>query len=248
MSTSQSGKLVSHLSDFIEYGGFPEVIMEQNSENKARILKEYVEVMLLRDVIERYDIKNTGVLKLLFKGIVSSTSSSFSKNKFYNFLKSTGKSLSKNTIYYYMKNLEDAFVIHSLRRFSYSLKNVEQSLPKVYPIDSGLLRIHGFPFSENQGMTIENVVAIELLRRKSIDPESEIYYWRSNQTYEVDFVLFRGRKVDRIIQVCYDITAYETKEREVKSLMKASNDLHCRNLVIITSDKENSELVNGKEI
>jgi predicted AAA+ superfamily ATPase len=90
-------------------------------------------------------------------------------------------------------------------------------------------------------MSIENVVAIELLRRKSMDPELEVYYWKSNQTYEVDFVLCRGRKVDTIIQVCYDITAYDTKEREVKSLIKASNDLHCDNLAIITWNKEDSE-------
>jgi uncharacterized protein len=248
MSSSEKDQLMSYLSNYMRSGGFPEVVLEEDDDVRVRILKDYVEVMLLRDVVERYAVKNVNLLKTLYGGLVSSTSSTFSTNKFYNHLKSSGRSLSKNTLYDYMKHLEDVYAIHVLRSFSYSHKKIEQSLPKVYPIDPGLLRVHSIQRHGNLGTMIENVVAIELLRLKSSNPHLEVYYWKDSQQREVDFVVKNGECVESLIQVCYDIEEYRTKEREIRSLIKASSELSCENLVIITWEKDGVETVKGKKI
>ncbi|MCK4614447.1 MAG: ATP-binding protein [Thermoplasmata archaeon] len=248
MSSSRKAKMLSHLSNYIKFGGFPEVVIENDDTIKLRILQEYVEVMLVRDVIERYGIKNVNVLKSLYGGLISSTSSTFSTHKFYNYLKSRGVSTSKNTLYEYTKHLKDVYAIILLGSFDYSLRKVQQSLAKPYPIDPGLLFIRSFRFSRDLGNSIEAIVAIELFRMRSQNPQLEISYWKNNNQKEVDFVVKEGTEVQSLIQVCYDVDDYKTKEREIKSLIKASDESGCDNLLILTWDKEASESIKGKQI
>ncbi|MBU4086399.1 MAG: DUF4143 domain-containing protein, partial [Nanoarchaeota archaeon] len=86
------------------------------------------------------------------------------------------------------------------------------------------------------GRLYENIVAIELKRRGK-----ECYYWKNTEKEEVDFVIKEGIKLRQLIQVCYDISDIDTKKREIKALLKASNDLKCNNLLVITSDKDEEE-------
>lgn len=84
--------------------------------------------------------------------------------------------------------------------------------------------------------------AIELLRKKHyFDPILEIYYWKDTSGLEVDFVLARGPEVMQLIQVCYDLENIITRERELKSLVKASKELECTDLLVITWDYEGEE-------
>lgn len=120
--------------------------------------------------------------------------------------------------------------------------------PKPYPIGPGLLHLHGTRFSVNMGTAKENVVAIELLRRSSVEIETEIFYWKDAQQREVDFVVKKGTDVASLILVCYDTGDHETGERERMSLLRAGNVLNCKELVVITWDEEGSKQVNDKEI
>ena len=97
--------------------------------------------------------------------------------------------------------------------------------------------------SENRGLIIENIVAIELWRRGA-----EIYYWKDYQNREVDFVIKEGTKVIQLIQVCENVSNINTKEREIKGLLESSKDLRCNNLLIITSDYVDEELIDNKKI
>jgi predicted AAA+ superfamily ATPase len=119
LSSSKKDKIRSKLSIFLKFGSFPEITLEKDNDLMHKIIKEYVEVMLIQDIIERYNIKNTKLLKILFDGIISSTSSTFSIHKFFKFLRSQGMKISKNTLYQYVQYLEDAYAIIILRSFNF---------------------------------------------------------------------------------------------------------------------------------
>jgi len=105
-------------------------------------------------------------------------------------------------------------------------------------MDLGFINLSGFRFSEDIGRSMENLVAVELLRRRSINPMLEIYYWKDYQHKEVDFVLKSGLAIEQLIQVTYASSREEIKKREIKALIKAGNELQCDDLFIITWDYE----------
>ena len=98
---------------------------------------------------------------------------------------------------------------------------------------------------------MENIVAIELLRRFSINKKTKIFYWREygkQEGKEVDFVIKEGLKIKQLIQVTYASDRDEINQREIKSLVKASDLLNCKNLLIITWDYEDKLKINNLEI
>jgi predicted AAA+ superfamily ATPase len=127
-----------------------------------------------------------------------------------------------------------------LRKFSYSYRHAEQSVPKAYLVDNGLLRANGI---KDKGRLMENLIFIELMRRNL-----DIAYYKSVTKEEVDFLIKEGKSVKQLIQACYDISNFNTKEREVKALIKASKELECRNLLVITWDYESEERLGGKNV
>ena len=248
LSSEKRSWVMKYLEEFVRFGGFPEVVLEDDEDSKVRTLKEYVEVLLMRDVVERHKVKNIKVLRMLFNAIHGSFSKEFSVHKFYNFLKSQGIAVSKNTLYEYFQHYEDAFAVIPVRRFSYSIREAEQSLPKVYQIDNGYAAQMGIRFSQNMGRLMENAVAIEMLRKRSFSPLLEFFYWKDSSGKEVDFVVKKGENVLELVQVCYDVEEYDTKARETSALIKASNKLFCKKLKIITWDHEEMEKIEGKKI
>jgi predicted AAA+ superfamily ATPase len=125
---------------------------------------------------------------------------------------------------------------------------VEQSLPKVYPIDPGFILTHSTRFSRDLGKAMENVVAVELFRRRSEQPNQDIYYWKEQNGKEVDFVIKENLKITKLIQVCYDIDNFNTYRREIDSLLRSSEVLECNDLCVITWDKDEIIEVKGKKI
>ena len=101
---------------------------------------------------------------------------------------------------------------------------------------------------ENRGRLIENTVAIELKRRQASDSSLDIYYWKNDLQEEVDFVIKDGLKVKQLIQVCYNMDNPNTRLREIKAMLKASSELKCSDLLIITWDYEAEEEHKGKKI
>jgi len=248
LSSARKSIIKNKLMNYIEYGGFPEVILEEDERLKIKILKEYVEVILIRDIIERHNVRNTKILRILFNALVSTYSKQFSAHKFYNSLRSQGIKISKNTIYEYLGYLEDSFFIFPVRKFDFSLRNIEHSLPKIYIVDNGYPSKLGLRSSPDTGRLMENTVGIELFRRMSNDPLLKLDYWRDIRGMEVDFVVRERTEVKELIQVCYDIDDYDTKTREVHALMKASDELDCDTLKIITWEGKEDENIDGKVI
>lgn len=237
LSSAQKAKIVHKLEDYVKYGGYPETVIYR--EEWERILREILDVTIFRDIVERYDIKNIKVLKIFLNAIFNSKE--FSIHKFFNFLKSQGTKVSKNTLYNYFEYFADSFIVFPLRRFSYSYKDVESSIPKIYLVDNGLLSLQGI---RDKGRLIENIVFVELKRKGTRD----LFYYKSTSDREVDFVIRDGKTVKELIQVCYDIDNFSTKERETRALLNASKELNCDDLLIITWNHEAEEDVSGKII
>ena len=196
-------------------------------------------------MVQRYKIRYVDDLYNLARFLMSSFSNVVSYTK----LKNTLKFRSVHTVQNYVRYLEDAYLVFHLDRFSFKQREQIKSPKKVYAVDTGMANALAFTFSENIGKLMENTVAVELLRQMSgSSSRLELYYWKDQQHREVDFVIKEGADVARLIQVCYDIDDPKTKERELKSLVRAAGELNCRDLLVITWDWEGEEEFKGCDI
>lgn len=246
-SSMERFSITKCLNEYLKVGGFPEVVLEENSDLKLRILKEYLETMFFKDLVERYHVKNQALLRELMKFLTTNTANLFSLNAFYRWIKSTYP-VTKRTLLNYVAYLEDTGLFFLVRKFSYSLKEQTQTPRKCYIVDIGLRSAYGFKFSEDEGRNLENTVFIELQRRKAKNPLMEIFYWQDYKKREVDFVIKQGKTIEQLIQVCAKIDDFRIKEREIGALVKASEQLKCNNLSVITFDYEKEEEINGKKV
>ncbi len=238
------GLIMKYLEEYLQFGGFPEIV-NYSEHLKIRTLQEYLDMVIYKDLVERYGIEKISVMKGLIRLIVKNFSRRVSIRKLYNSLSSEG-SLSRNTVYEYFSYLEDVGFVIPVRKFSYSERESTKSVAKLYVIDNGFPTIYGV---KDLGYRMENLVAIELLRRKHyFNPLLEVSYWQDRQQREVDFVIKEGFEVKELIQVCYNTDDINTREREIKALLKASENLRCNNLLVITQDYEGAENINGKRI
>ncbi len=244
MSSKEKSLLLNLLEEYINFGGFPEIVLEENEENKLKMIEEYYNLIIYRDIVERYKIKNIQLIKWLIKSLINSFSKEFSVHKLYLTLKSKGIKVSKNTLYTYFSILEDSLFVFPVPKFTFSVRKKELLINKVYLSDICFTKLVGI--SKNIGRKMENVVFLELLRRRK--PLTEIFYYKNQQGEEVDFVIKEGGKIKQLIQVCYDIDDYETKKREVKALVKTGSELKCKNLIIITWDQKFEEIYKERKI
>ncbi len=226
--------------EYMALGGMPEVY-----KYGTEIAKGIFADIVTKDVIKRYNVRNMSAVDGLAKYLVANMGSEISYSK----LRNVFGIKEIVTVKKYIKYLTDAYLVIVMERFSFKLKESIIAPKKVYCIDHGMaLSING-ELSNNKGRLMENVVAVELMRRKWYhDRDIEIYYWKNHAHAEVDFIIKKGNKVIHLIQVCYEMKNLKTKEREVNALITASKDLHCNNLQIITFEDEGVETVNGKRI
>jgi len=229
--------LKRELKNYLDLGGFPEIIVEK--ENPSIYIRELYSKIVERDIVSRYNIS----YKKTFREIAMSSISNPSRSISYNKIKKQFGLGSDHTVKNYISYLEEAYLIFLLNRFSYKPAEVEKSEKKVYVIDSGIINNASLKFSKDYGHIYENAVAIELLRKKAFNPALEIYYWKNQQQEEVDFVVKQGIKIKELIQVCYNTSDTKVKEREMRALLKASKELKCRNLIVISEDREGGEQV-----
>ena len=133
----------------------------------------------------------------------------------------------------YIDYIKSAFLILELPQFSYSLKKQQKSLKKYYSIDSGIANSVSFRFSENKGSILENIVFLHL--KNSVD---NLYYYKTRNNLEVDFLVLENMEIKDLIQVCWSIENPETRAREIKSLAAAMEELNIKSSKIITYDQE----------
>lgn len=240
-STREIALIKKSLEDYLSLGGFPEVVQ---GENYKRYLIALYSTILTKDIILRHKIKYVNTLKELANYLISNFARKITFNKLKNifFLKSV------HTPQNYFSFIEESYLIFPIEKFSFKAKERLTSPRKIYSIDTGLINAISMKFSQEIGYIYENAVAIELLRKKSFNPGIDIYYWEDTYRHEVDFAIKQGLKVKQLIQVCYDVANYDTQKREIRSLLKASQELKCSNLLVITQDFEAEEKYKNKKI
>jgi predicted AAA+ superfamily ATPase len=236
-----------YLEEYFETGSFPEVALEKNENIKTRILKEYLSTMFFRDMIERYNIRNEAVIREMVRFFSSNVSSIFSLNNIWKWLRQSHP-LTKKTLLNYSACLEDTGLFFYLRKFSFSVKEQAQTRRKVYIVDNGLRNASGFRFSEDKGKILENTVFLELKQRQNRDPSLELFYFQDYEKREVDFVLKEKNRIKCLMQVCASLQNFETKKREINSLLSAGRDLRCGNLIVLTLEEEGEEKIQGKKM
>jgi predicted AAA+ superfamily ATPase len=233
-------EIKSLLRKYIEFGSFPEVVL---NEQKKEILIRYYEDVMNKDLIKRYKIRKTEEVKSLAKYYFTNISNLTTFTSLEKHLRISSDTIEKFSMYF-----EDAYILFLLKRFSYKVKQQDKSPKKIYCIDTGLANTVGLRFSENLGRLAENIVFLKLKKEALNNPDLEIFYWKDEYHKEVDFVIKEKLKITQLIQVCWNIEDEMTKKREVNSLVKAMDEFKLKEGLVITEDFESEEKLNGRKI
>ncbi len=224
------------LYDYMRNGGFPEVTALANDPNVY--LPALFDSIVLTDVVKRYHLNQpvnlTNVSAYLLANIA--TTQSYTK------LKNALHFKSVFTLQRYVSYLTEAYLFYELLRFSPKLKEQFKAPRKVYAIDNGMVTTRSFRTSPNMGSLCENLVFLELIRR-GYKPNKNLFYYQTKNGKEVDFVLRKDYKTEKLLQVCYDLSDVQTKKREESALMEAEKELDCTHSEIITYDSLESWLL-----
>lgn len=224
-----------HLDYVLKWGSFPEVVFLDESHKEA-ILKEYYKDILYRDIVPRFEVRHANKLEEIAYFVMSNISNPIS---YHNIGELAGTH--ENTVREYLSYFEKAYLSFQVAKFSYSLNEQIKNPKKVYFIDTGMRNTVCFRFSQDIGRLCENLVFMDMRRRGK-----NVYYWKGKG--EVDFVVKEGMKIDKLIQVCWEINNARTKEREVKALVEAMEKFDIGEGVVITDDYFGDEEKNGKII
>lgn len=232
---------------FDEYnrlGGLPEPTLMSVESEKYRKLQDYFDVMVLRDLVEHWQIAKPQMVRYFIKRVMTTIASRLSVNSVFKEIKASGRKVTKDDLYDWLAWAQDIYLVRKLDVYSRSVKS-EMSLPgKYYVVDAGL-RSAVIPLqSDDAGKRLENTVFLELVRRKARNEEMSYF----SGTGECDFVVSEGTKVTRLIQVSWEMTDVETRRREFAGLVEASKVTGCRDLTIVTRDEEGEEMSEGLSV
>ena len=227
----QAAQAIMLADDYMRNGGYPETIPARS------ITKSYLSTLfdsiLLKDVAQRHKVRNTNDLYNLATYLLSNFCNPISANELAGELGLSSVATTKKFCDY----LNEPYLFFYLPRFNNKLKLMNKAPKKVYVVDNGFVQSTAFNLSENLGRLLENQVFVELLRRGYI-PGQTLFYYRTRNDKEIDFVTRKGARVEQLIQVCYDMNSEKTRKRELDALVEAAEELHCDNLLIITNSQE----------
>jgi predicted AAA+ superfamily ATPase len=204
---------------FVEYltvGGFPEA-QGTDAATRMQLLRDYVDVAMLRDVVERHNVTNVAGLRWLVRHLLGNAAGLFSVEKFYASLKSQGFSISRDTVHELLGHMQDCFLIRTIWMESASERQRMVNPRKAYPVDPGLIPIFDRSGRANIGHALETAVLLELERRRM-----EVTYVRTAEGYEVDFLARSPTGETELIQVCADASDPATADRELRGLEAAA--------------------------
>ena len=217
--------------DYLRNGGYPEVVASR------QLTRNYLDTLFYsivwKDVAKRHNVRNITDLNDLAMYMVSNFCNPLSATEL---TEELGFS-SVNTTKKFMDYLHEPYLFYYLPRYNNKLKLMKKAPRKIYVVDNGFVAAKAFSLSDNPGRLLENQVFIELIRR-GYDTDKTMFYYRSRNDKEVDFVLRKGSHIERLVQVCYDMSSPKTSKREVDSLVECAVELKCDNLVIVTNNDE----------
>ena len=219
------------MDDYLRNGGYPEVVASR--QLTRTYLDTLFDSIVWKDVAKRHSVRNVTDLNDLALYLVSNFCNPVSANEL---TEELGFS-SVNTTKKFMDYLHEPYLFYYLPRYNNKLKLMKKAPRKVYVVDNGFVAAKAFSLSDNLGRLLENQVFVELLRH-GYNTDKTMFYYRSRNDKEVDFVLRKGTHIEQLVQVCYDMSNVKTEKREVDSLVECADELNCSNLVIVTNNEE----------
>ncbi|TXF12898.1 ATP-binding protein [Pelomicrobium methylotrophicum] len=215
VTSAERNRLEHAFLQWLETGGFLEA-QGLDAATRRQLLRDYVDVAILRDVVERHGVTNIAGLRWLVRHLLVNAAGAFSVEKFHRTLKSQGIAVSRDTLHHLLAYLEDCFLVRTVWMEADSERQRMVNPRKIYPVDAGLIPLFDRSGRANLGHALETAVLIELERRRC-----EVTYVRTPEGYEVDFLARAPDGIEHLIQVCADASDPETAEREIRALREA---------------------------
>lgn len=223
------------LKSFDEYlykGGFPEYLKKEN----PTILNELLSDVVMKDIAVRFGIRNTGILNKIAIYLISNVGKEFS----YNSIRKMFDIKSVQSVIDYVSFFEDAYLVFTVQKFSYSYKNQQMGHKKSYSIDNGFSYNNSASFSKDKGKMLENMVFVELRRRFK-----DIFYFQDRN--ECDFVIKQKEKIVLAVQACFELNE-DNRDREINGLVSALKEFGLKEGLILTHEQEDEFMAEGKRI
>jgi len=227
-STKARSFILNAFDFYTKNTSFPEIINFQREEAQ-KALHEFYDLLIYRDLIDRYNIRNIALIKYLTKFLFVNTANFVSYNKIYNDIKSQGFNISKSTIFDYIDFLQSSYAVYTTSLFTENTREQNRNPRKIYTLDTGLKNI--LSISSNYGRTLENIVFLHLRRKFN-----RIFYYKGKQ--EIDFCIIDNDEKINLINVSFEITTKSTYEREINSLIEGMKFFGLNTAIIITQNTE----------
>lgn len=229
----KSGILLKNFNDYLAIGGFPEIVLTNN----LPLLKQYFFDIIQKDIVMRHAVRETAKLEKMAVFLMSNASKIMSLESLKKTFNTSFKMVST-----YLDYFKESFLLFEIPQFSFSLKTQNKALKKYYAVDCGLANAVAIRFSEDKGRVLENLVYLHLLHHFD-----EIYYYKTKNNLEVDFVVKTGIE-KRAIQVTWSIADDTTRAREIRALIATLDELKLQKGLILTYNEEDEMIVDGKTI
>jgi len=232
---------IEELENYAEQGGYPEPLLK--NIDRREYLRTLLESILYKDIVKRFKIRSVQGIEDLTLYLMSNIAREYS----FNALSIVTKCRSVHTIDKYILHLQEAYLFFSVPRFSFKVKDLTGRNKKIYCIDNGMAISAGLRFNPDRGALYENLVAVAL-KKQEITGQISLFYWKSPQNEEVDFVVKEGLNVKHLIQVCSDISDPKTLKREMRALIKASQELRCDDLILLNDRFDRVEAFKWQDV
>ncbi len=214
--------------NFLKYGGYPEIALT------PQVCEGYISSLydstIVKDIVKRYKVRKVDELYNVADWLLSNFTNTFSVTSLAEDLNMG----SVTTVQKYCRYLQNTYLFQYLPRFNNKMKLMNKADRKCYVVDNGYILARAFELSSNLGRLLENMVFLELLKKGYNLKMHELFYYRSRNDKEVDFVCRKGVTIQQLIQVCYDMSSPKTRKREVDSLIECAGELKVGKLLIIT--------------
>jgi predicted AAA+ superfamily ATPase len=232
LSSKQKIFVKHHLLHYLEFGGFPETL-DASPALHRELLQGYIDTVIYRDIVERYHVTNTSVLRYLLRHCLQNAASILSVHKIYLNFRSQGHAIGKTALYQFMDYFEDAYCLFSISAYEFSYRKSQLKPKKIYPVDTGMITAFTLKSTTEMAARLETAVFLHLRRRTE-----DIYYYHTVVGKEVDFITLSAAGQLKLFQVSLSLKESKTKERELSALIEAMKELNVSEGTIITLDDE----------
>ena len=239
--SEKRNELLKLMDEYLTNGGFPEVVIK--NQHPLGYLDVLFDAVLFKDVVKRHRVRFSTLIDQLGSYLISNISNQYSARRLANVLNFK----SDVTLERYLNYLSEAYVIFSLSRYSARAGVRFKSPKKIYVVDNGFVSAKAIQHSPDKGKLMENLVFTELVKR-GVKPNWELFYYKTRNDREVDFVLKKGTEVTELVQVCYEAINSDVEQRETKALLEASGELKVEKLTVLTWDEKREIKKDGKII